>query len=232
MDGNGRWASKRGLPRIAGHRAGVESIRRILPVCEELGIKTLTLYAFSNENWTRPKAEIKALMMLLNEFIDRELKNLMARNAQLQIIGNTSELPEIIQKKLRQAVDKTASNSGIHLNLAINYGGRQEILRAVNLILKDCQSGKINENDIDPDKFSSYLYTKSQPDPDLIIRTSGEKRLSNFLLWQLSYSEIFGTDVLWPDFREHHLREAIDNYQMRERRYGDVKRDYIGQTNL
>lgn len=224
MDGNGRWAKKRGLPRIAGHRAGVDAIKRILPVCEELGVKTLTLYAFSKENWTRPQTEIKGLMSLLVEFIDRELRNLNERNARISVIGSWTELALPIRDKLSEAIEKTSSNSGVHINLAINYGGRQEILNAINRIVLDFQAGKIAVEDIDGVRFGQYLDTHDLDDPDLLIRTSGEKRVSNFLLWQLSYSEIYATDTLWPDFDEACFRLAIEDYMKRERRYGNVGR--------
>lgn len=223
MDGNGRWAKNRGLMRIAGHRAGVESIRKIVPVCNELGIEILTLYAFSKENWTRPKMEIRGLMSLLVEFLDKEIDEMMTKGVRLSAIGNIEELPSRVYRKLMSAMERTKNNTGVRINLAVNYGGRQEILAAVNRIIEDAKQGNVAVEDVDAQLMSRYLYTHDLPDPDLLIRTSGEERISNFLLWQLSYSEIYGTDTLWPDFGEQEFRLAIHNYLHRERRYGDVR---------
>ena len=222
MDGNGRWAQKRGLPRSAGHQAGVKVIKRILSICEELGIATLTLYAFSKENWSRPKLEIKVLMLLLVEFLDKELKEMISKNVRLTSIGNLEELSPLVREKLEMAIEATKTNTGVRLNMALNYGGRQEILSAVNHILEDYKDKKILADDVDPLFFSRYLETHDLEDPDLLIRTSGEERISNFLLWQLSYSEIYGTKTLWPDFDEKEFRIAINNYRQRERRYGAI----------
>ena len=222
MDGNGRWAHKRGLPRSAGHHAGVQVIKRILSICEELGIRTLTLYAFSKENWTRPQLEIKGLMSLLVEFLDKELKEMISKNIRLTSIGNLEELNPLVREKLKMAIEATKTNTGIRLNMALNYGGRQDILSAVNHILKDYKDKKILADDVDTSFFGRYLDTHDLEDPDLLIRTSGEERISNFLLWQLSYSEIYGTRTLWPDFDEKEFRIAIDNYLRRERRYGAI----------
>ena len=222
MDGNGRWAKKRGLPRLAGHRSGVKAIKKIVPVCDRLGIKYLTLYAFSKENWTRPEDEINGLMRLLVEFIDAELRDMIKNRICLKVIGNIEELPKLVRQKLHKAIEDTKNNEGVQLNLALNYGGRQEILKAVNEILIDYKNGQVKKEDVTSELLSQHLYTKDMPDPDLLIRTSGENRISNFLLWQLSYSEIYGTETLWPDFGEIEFQKAIDNYLLRERRYGNV----------
>jgi undecaprenyl diphosphate synthase len=216
MDGNGRWAKKRKLPRVFGHRAGIKSVREIVETCTELKIEVLTLYAFSTENWSRPANEVNALMMLLKLYLKKEYSNMMRNNIRLNAIGNILELPEAPKKELLSMIDKTRNNSGLVLNLALNYGGRQEIISAVNKIIKE-KLGKVNEN-----TFKDYLYTKDLPDPDLLIRTSGEMRISNFLLWQSAYTEFYITDVLWPDFRAKKLYEAINEYQNRERRYGGI----------
>lgn len=223
MDGSGRWAKKRGLMRIAGHRAGMEAIHKIIPVCDELGIEILTLYVFSKENWTRPKMEIKGLMSLLIEFLDRELQAMMKKGVCLSAIGNLEELPQEVYQKLIDAIEQTKTNTGVKINLAVNYGGRQEILQAVNQIIRNVHKGQVKAEDIDATLISQHLYTADLPDPDLLIRTSGEERISNFLLWQLSYSEIYGITTLWPDFGEEDFRQAVNDYLHRERRYGDVR---------
>lgn len=221
MDGNGRWAKQRGLPRIAGHRAGAEAVREVVRACGEFGVKVLTLYAFSVDNWVRPKNEVSALWKLLKLYLMQEIKELNENNVQLRTIGRTSELPDFAQEELAKAIRNTSSNTGLILNLALNYGGRAEIVDAVKRILKEEKpktSGLTEEN------FSSYLYTDGLPEPDLLIRTSGEMRISNFLLWQLAYTEIWITNILWPDFRKKNLIDAILDFQKRERRFGGINK--------
>jgi len=222
MDGNGRWAKQRGLPRVMGHREGVKSVRTIVEVCGELGIKTLTLYTFSTENWRRPKEEVSALMKLLLKTIRREIDDLMRNNVRLTVIGNLLGLPEEAAHPMQAAADRTASNTGLNLVLALNYGGREEIVHAVRRIGVKIQSGILDPDAIDSETIGRHLYTSNLPDPDLLIRTSGELRLSNFLLWQLAYTEIYITAVLWPDFRKDELYKAIASFQQRERRFGKV----------
>lgn len=218
MDGNGRWAKKRFLPRVAGHRAGVEAVRATVDTSARLGIEVLTLYAFSVENWKRPAYEIEALMTFLKEYLRKEIDSLDRNNIRFQTIGRTHELDESVQFELRSAIHQTANNTGLILNVALNYGGRVELLDAVRALVA---AGKPPE-EITEAAISQQLYTNNLPDPDLMIRTSGEMRISNFLLWQLAYSEIYITDVLWPDFRRPHFFEAIIDYQKRERRYGGL----------
>ena len=222
MDGNGRWARKRSLPRLAGHREGINSVREITRVCGEIGVKYLTLYTFSTENWKRPPSEVSALMKLLLNTIKIEVKQLHKNNVQFSIIGELDTLPKSTAKGLVEGVELTQNNNGLNLCLAINYGSRKEILDAVKSIAKKYKSGDIRINHIDEFFFNKELYTKNIPDPDLMIRTSGEFRLSNFLLWQSAYTEIFMTDTLWPSFREQELIEAIYDYQNRERRFGRI----------
>jgi len=225
MDGNGRWAKKRGLPRFAGHRAGAETVRRILEASLDMGVQVLTLYAFSQENWKRPKKEISVLMQLLNFFLDQEIRNLVERGVRFQALGRTEALPEGIQKKLSSAKEATRTNDKLVFNLALNYGARQEILDAVRSLLVESPShpGWVdNSEPLTEELFSSRLYTQGLPDPDLLIRTSGEMRLSNFLLWQLSYAELYVTKKFWPDFTSKDFQAAIRIYQQRERRFGDV----------
>jgi undecaprenyl diphosphate synthase len=218
MDGNGRWAKARGLPRIAGHRAGVENLRRILTACGEFNIKILTIYAFSTENWGRPEAEVRGLMNILETVIDRELKQLHANGVQLRHIGELDGLSEGLQAKVRKAVDLTRHNDHIILNVAFNYGGRQDLIQAFRRIVADgIPADQINERLID-----YYLYTAGQPDPDMVIRTGGEMRLSNFLLWQASYAEYYSTPTYWPDFDRNELLKAIVHFAQRERRFGLV----------
>lgn len=216
MDGNGRWAKKRGLPRVAGHREGINSVREIVRVCGKIGVKHLTLYTFSTENWRRPKAEVSALMTLLLRTIRKEVADLNKNNVRLSTIGNLDDFPRDAANAMREAMDALKNNTGLHLCLALSYSGRREILYAVNKLLEEGQ------RPIDEEAFGKALYTTGIPDPDLLIRTSGEMRLSNFLLWQLAYTEIHVSEVLWPDFREEELYEAIANYQNRERRFGKV----------
>lgn len=220
MDGNGRWARKRGLPRIAGHRAGAKSVEEAIAGARDAGVSILTLYAFSTENWKRPRAEVSALFKLLENYIDKEAAKLDKNNIRLTVIGRMDGLPQILQEKLKKTIDRTRENTALTLNLALNYGSRPEITDAVKEIAGDCLSGKLRPDSIDEKLFSSYLYTKDMPDPDLLIRTSGEMRLSNFLLWQMSYAEIYVTKKLWPDFKKGDFKKAVAEYYKRERRYG------------
>lgn len=220
MDGNGRWAKSRGLPRIMGHRAGAKSVQAVIEAAMELGVKILTLYTFSTENWKRPKEEVDALFKLLEEYIERESDRLNKNNIRLSVIGDIEKLPDSVRGKIKSAVNMTKNNTALTLNLALNYGSRIEILSAVKSIAVDFKEGKIRSDSIDEKLFSTYLYTKDLPDPDLLIRTSGEFRISNFLLWQLSYAEIFVTKKLWPDFKKKDFKDAITEYLKRERRFG------------
>lgn len=216
MDGNGRWAKKKGLPRIEGHRAAIEAVRSTVEGSAKLGIKYLSLFAFSTENWKRPEEEVSALMELLKIYLDKELENMQKNNISFNYIGRIEELDLEVQKKLQFTKEATKINTGLKLYLALNYSGRAEIIDAVKKILKNPPE-KIEES-----KFSSYLYDAGLPEPDLLIRTSGEMRISNFFLWQIAYTEIYVTEVLWPDFREKHLIEAIKDFQRRERRFGGI----------
>ncbi|MGG7143799.1 isoprenyl transferase [Clostridium nigeriense] len=222
MDGNGRWAKKRKLPRTVGHKAGVETIRRVIKEAHVLGVKFLTLYAFSTENWKRPDDEVSALMKLLVEYLRSELAELNRNGVVIKILGDITKLPIDAQKEVSNAIEITKNNTGVVLNIAFNYGGRDEIIRAVKLVSKEVEDGNINISDINEGLFEKYLYTSNIPDPDLIIRPSGEQRISNFLLWQCAYSEFWYSNVCWPDFKEEHLRKAIYDYQHRDRRYGGV----------
>ncbi|MGG7057639.1 isoprenyl transferase [Clostridium nigeriense] len=222
MDGNGRWAKKRKLPRTVGHKAGVETIRRVIKEAHILGIKFLTLYAFSTENWKRPDDEVSALMKLLVEYLRSELAELNRNGVVIKILGDITKLPIDAQKEVLNAIEITKNNTGVVLNIAFNYGGRDEIIRAVKLISKEVEDGNISVSDINEGLLEKYLYTSNIPDPDLIIRPSGEQRISNFLLWQCAYSEFWYSNVCWPDFKEEHLRKAIYDYQHRDRRYGGV----------
>jgi undecaprenyl diphosphate synthase len=223
MDGNGRWARRRGLPRVAGHRAGINAVREVVEGSAELGIGVLTLYAFSVENWKRPHSEVAMLMQLLKEYLNKELANIHKNNIRFRTIGRTEELDASVRAELEKAIARTRDNSGMLFNVALNYGGRAEIVDAVNRLLHNggrelAANGGISERD-----FAQYLYTAGQPDPDLLVRTSGELRISNFLLWQIAYAEIWVTETLWPDFEKRHLYEAIIAFQKRERRYGGLQ---------
>lgn len=220
MDGNGRWAKKRGLPRTIGHRAGVESLKKIVEACGEIGIKYLTVYAFSTENWKRPKEEVDTLMNLLVEYIEKELETLQRNGVCIKPIGNISELPENARNQIYKSIEKTKNNNKLYLQIALNYGGRRELVHAIQGIVRDVSDGKLSRELIDEQVVSQYLYTAGIPDPDLIIRPSGEMRVSNFLLWQLAYAELWVTNVLWPDFEPEHLFQAIFDYQQRQRRFG------------
>jgi undecaprenyl diphosphate synthase len=222
MDGNGRWAKERGLSRVKGHEEGAESVRAVLRTCGEIGVGFLTLYAFSTENWKRPKTEIAALMKLLEHFLKKETPELMEQNVRLQAIGRITDLPASCQRELHRAIETTSKNTGVTLILALSYGGREEIIDAVRSVVDAVRSGRIDEAMVNTDTFGKHLYTRYYPDPDLLIRTSGEMRISNFLLWQLSYTEMYVTPVLWPDFRREELLEAVAEYGRRHRRYGGI----------
>ncbi|OEU53177.1 MAG: di-trans,poly-cis-decaprenylcistransferase [Desulfobacterales bacterium C00003106] len=220
MDGNGRWAKKRLLNRVKGHEEGTESVRVIVRTCREIGIEVLTLYAFSTENWRRPKYEVKSLMAILKRFLISELNEMLANKIRFNAIGQIERMPGDVQAVIRDTMAATSHNKGMVLNLALSYGSRDEIVLAVQKAAADVQNGLLAPDDLTPDLFSEYLYTKGMPDPDLLIRTSGEMRISNFLLWQIAYSEIYITDILWPDFRKEALLEAVRHYRKRERRFG------------
>jgi undecaprenyl diphosphate synthase len=220
MDGNGRWAKRRRLPRIAGHRAGISAVRQAVEACARLGVPCLTLYAFSVENWKRPHTEIKLLMGLLREYLKKEIGELNRQNIRLEVIGRIQELPKAVIQDLQNALDQTRQNSGLRLILALNYGARAELVDAVQeLLARAKQNGSIT---VDEAMLSQHLYTRGLPDPDLLIRTSGELRLSNFLLWQVAYAELWVTETLWPDFTQKDLFQAIIDFQKRERRYGGL----------
>ena len=218
MDGNGRWAAQRHRPRVEGHRAGTESVRDTVESAARLGIKVLTLYAFSIENWKRPAAEVSTLMVLLKRYLRSELNTLLRNDIRFSVIGRMEELAPDIQDELQRAIDRTASNTDMLFNIALNYGGRAEIVDAARRAI----AAGVKPEDLDEARFASFLYTAGQPDPDLLIRTSGEMRVSNYLLWQIAYAEIYVTETLWPDFRRQHLLEAVLAYQKRERRYGGI----------
>ncbi len=220
MDGNGRWAKARMLPRIMGHRRGVQTVRTIVEACSQLGIRYLTLFAFSAENWSRPKTEVRSLMNLLKKYIRQEVPRMMRNNICFNVIGNRSELPEDVRSSLDEAMALTSANSGMTLTLALSYGARQELIQASRKLAMDIAKGEISDAEVSEASFSRYLYTASLPDPDLLIRTSGEMRISNFLLWQLAYTELYFTDINWPDFSKDELHLALSDYQQRERRFG------------
>lgn len=222
MDGNGRWAKKRRLPRIAGHKAGVETLRNIIKTSSQIGISHLTLYAFSTENWKRPVEEINGLMDLLVLYLRQEVNELHKNNVKIQVIGDVSKLTGQAITEIEKAVDKTSTNSGLTVNIALNYGSRYEIVNAIKQICTDIAENNISVSDIDERLVENSLYTKNIPDPDLVIRTSGEIRVSNFLLWQIAYSELWFTDILWPDFTEKDLLQAINDFQKRGRRFGGI----------
>ena len=223
MDGNGRWAAQRHLPRVEGHRAGIDSVRDIVETSARIGIPVLTLYAFSVENWKRPASEVSTLMSLLKRYLRLELNTLLRNNIRFKVIGRFSELAADVRTELKAAEDRTASNAGMQFNIALNYGGRAEIVEAARKML----TANIDPDTLDEARFGGFLYTAGQPDPDLLIRTSGEMRVSNFLLWQIAYAEIWVTDTLWPDFRRRHLLEAIIEYQKRDRRYGGINQPVV-----
>ena len=225
MDGNGRWAAQRHLPRVEGHRAGIESVRDVVEGSARLGIKVLTLYAFSVENWKRPASEVSTLMMLLKRYLRLELSTLLRNNIRFRVIGRAGDLAPDIRDELAAGEAKTAGSTGMLFNIALNYGGRAEIVEAARRLL----AAGIQPEELDEHRFAGFLYTAGQPDPDLLIRTSGEMRVSNFLLWQIAYAEIWVTDTLWPDFRKRHLLEAVLAYQKRDRRYGGITHPAIAR---
>jgi undecaprenyl diphosphate synthase len=223
MDGNGRWARRRALPRVAGHRAGIEPVRIVVEACARLGLQALTLYAFSTENWKRPRSEVDTLWRLLRIYLHRELPEIMRNDIRFHCMGRMDELPAPVREELQGAMDSTAGNRGMRLNVAVNYSGRAELVDACNALVDEARlEGRIGELLISEDSIASKLYTAGLPDPDLLIRTSGEMRLSNFLLWQVAYSELYVTGTLWPDFRRTDLLEAILDYQKRDRRFGGL----------
>jgi undecaprenyl diphosphate synthase len=222
MDGNGRWAAKRGLPRSAGHREGANTLKRIVRACDEAGVKYLTVYAFSTENWSRPKDEVDILMSLLLEFLKNADREIAGKNIKILVIGDKKGLSNEINREIEGLMSRTAANTGMTLVIALNYGGRSEITEAVRRISRDVRKGGLKPDDINEQLISNYLYTSGIPDPDLIIRPSGESRLSNFLLWQASYSEFWYSDILWPDFGKNELLQAISDYQKRNRRFGGL----------
>ena len=218
MDGNGRWAAQRHLPRVEGHRAGIDAVRDTVETAARLGIGVLTLYAFSIENWKRPPSEVSTLMLLLKRYLRSELKTLLSNDIRFRVIGRMEELARDVQDELNTAIERTAANRGMLFNIALNYGGRAEIVDAARRAIV----AGVRPEHLDEERFASFLYTAGQPDPDLLIRTSGEMRVSNYLLWQIAYAEIYVTETLWPDFRRRHLLEAVLAYQKRERRYGGI----------
>ena len=220
MDGNGRWAEKRLYPRVYGHRNAVKAVRATVEAAAELKLKVLTLYAFSTENWQRPKKEVSELMDLFAEYLQKELQTMLENNVRFLVVGDRSGLPNFLQSPLQQALESTSSNTGLLLNLAVNYGGRAELVRAVKNICIQAKSGQLHEDQIDEALISSHTYTPDVPDPDLIIRTSGERRMSNFLIWQAAYSEYYFTEVLWPEFSKEDFYRALQEFQQRDRRMG------------
>ncbi len=222
MDGNGRWAAARDLPRREGHRAGAESVEDVLRACGDLGVDYLTLYAFSSENWKRPESEIDALMGLLAHFLQEKTPTLMKNNIRLRVIGHLERLPERNRRQVRESIERTAANDGLTLVVALSYGSREEIVDAARALMRKAKAGVLDPEDLDGATFAEHLHTAGIPDPDLLVRTSGECRVSNFLLWQISYAEIVISEVLWPDFRREHLEAAIAEYQRRHRRFGGL----------
>jgi undecaprenyl diphosphate synthase len=220
MDGNGRWAKQRNLPRIAGHRAGVKAVEEVVITARQLGVQALTLYSFSLENWKRPKVEVNALMTLLDEYVKKEVERMVKESIRFNVMGQPGDLPYNIQEVLNDAIKVTKDNDGMVLTLALSYGSRQEILQAVQSCLRDIQEGRLTIEELSTDRFSRYLWSDELPEPDLLIRTSGELRLSNFLLWQVAYTELYFTDILWPDFNGNDLLDAILDFQKRQRRFG------------
>lgn len=223
MDGNGRWAKEKGLLRTAGHRAGINRVKEVIKAASELGIKVVTLFAFSTENWERPKKEINLLMRALNNFLDHQINELDENNIRIIVIGQDKPIPQYLLAKIKKAQEKTKDNTGLSLILALNYGARQEIVDAVKRFAEAVINGKANLEGLDVENFGDYLYTAGLPDPDLLIRTSGEMRISNFLLWQISYTELYFPRKYWPDFGKEDLEKAVDIYQKRERRFGKIK---------
>ncbi len=231
MDGNGRWAKKRGLPRVAGHNEGVNSVEEIIDACTEIGVQYLTIYTFSEENWRRPSWEVASLMQLLVTTINRKIKRLMDRNVRVQTIGHLDKLPDYARKAMLKGMERTKDNTGLVLNVALSYGGRQELADAFKAMSQEIITGKLDPNEINEYVISRYLYTSDQPDPDLIIRTGGEHRISNFLLWQSAYAEIYFTDIPWPEFRKEPFIDAVWDYIHRERRFGMISEQIRQKTN-
>jgi undecaprenyl diphosphate synthase len=229
MDGNGRWAKKRGLPRAAGHKKGVETVRDMVQACSELGVKYLTLYTFSTENWKRPQEEVTTLMRLIVKSLKDETDDLNANNVKLTTIGDSTSLPKIVQQELEQALMKTSGNTKLVLNLALSYSSRWELINVVKNISKQVKENKLSIDEIDENVITANLETRNMPDPDLLVRSGGEYRVSNFLLWQLAYAELYISEVLWPDFKTKNLLEAITSYQNRERRFGQVSEQILKQ---
>ena len=223
MDGNGRWARQRGLPRIEGHRRGATVLKEMLRYCKDLGIETLTAYAFSTENWGRPQTEVSFLMSLFERLLQKELKEMAEEEVCINFIGDLTPLPQSLQDEMRRSMESTKNNQGVFFNVAINYGSRHEMINACKAIASKVQQGELSTDEIDDNTISQHLYTSNSPDPDLLIRTSGEMRLSNFMLWQLAYTEIYVTNTLWPDFDTEQFDRAIESFQQRDRRFGKVK---------
>jgi undecaprenyl diphosphate synthase len=222
MDGNGRWAKERGLPRSSGHRQGARQVKEIVRAASDLGVEVLTFFAFSTENWSRPKNEVSVLMRYLNEFLRKEIEGLHKNNMRFMVIGRAEPIPRYLQQEIKKAQNKTRNNTGVKVILALNYGGRQEIVDAAKNFARDVLSGSADVNKLEAEDFSQYLYTAGITDPDLLVRTSGQMRISNFLLWQLSYGELYFTDTCWPDFGEDELKKAVREYQKRERKFGGL----------
>lgn len=230
MDGNGRWAIEQGLPRIAGHKAGMDSVKDIVKACSQTGVKYLTLYAFSIENWKRPTAEVTGLMNLLEQYLRSEIDELHENNVKIHTIGKLSSLPKVVQKLLKESIERTSENIGLNLTLALSYSGRWDIVRAVQMIGLDIRRGKISPEDVTETVFASYLQTSNLPDADLMIRTSGEMRISNFLLWEVAYGEIYISNKYWPEFRRDDLYIALQNFMNRERRYGKISSQIVAEN--
>ena len=222
MDGNGRWAESRGLPRVMGHRSGVEALKSTLRLCSDWGIKALTAYAFSTENWSRPGDEVNFLMTLFERVLQKELRSLEDEQVRIRFLGDLDALPETLRQRISEATERTASNTGIHFNVCTNYGGRRELVRAAKRLAQQAVAGQIDPDSIDENSLAAELFTAGEQDPDLLIRTSGEHRISNFLLWQLAYAEIHVTDVFWPDFNDDALKRALLDFQTRKRRFGGL----------
>lgn len=222
MDGNGRWAKKHGLPRIKGHQKGVDSLKDLLRCCDDWGVSALTAYAFSTENWGRPITEVEFLMTLFERVLRRELAQLMAENVRIRFVGNLKALPDSLQTEIDYSMEETKNNDGIQFTVATNYGGRQEIIQACQAIASQVEKGVLHSEDINEELFEKYIYTSGIPHPDLLIRTSGEMRISNFLLWQMAYAEIYVTETLWPDFNRAEFHQALLNFQKRDRRFGKL----------
>lgn len=229
MDGNGRWAVKRNKPRLFGHKAGADSVREVVETAREIGIEALTLYAFSSENWNRPEQEVSGLMTILKSYLSAELGRMLKNNIRLRCVGDIDRLPENARRSLHKAIQATAANDALTLNLALSYGARDELTRAARLLAAKCVAGELQPKDITAEHVEQHLYTAGLPDPDLLIRTGGEARLSNFLLWQASYSEIYFTDTMWPDFRREQFIQAIYDFQQRERRFGKTSAQIAGR---